>query len=84
MNCGLRRHEPRSKSDGFIRLLQGDRMKILSWEQYRMDERANTADRIRLEAFDWVMRLEASPGRSGNPWRVSRLAGPQRPARRAV
>jgi transmembrane sensor len=30
------------------------------WER-QMDERAGTADKIRLEAFDWVMRLEASP-----------------------
>jgi transmembrane sensor len=30
------------------------------WE-CQMDERAGIADEIRLEAFDWVMRLEASP-----------------------
>jgi transmembrane sensor len=31
------------------------------WEQQRMDERSSDADRIRLETFDWVMRLEALP-----------------------
>ena len=30
------------------------------WER-QMDERTGTVDEIRLEAFDWVMRLEASP-----------------------
>jgi transmembrane sensor len=31
------------------------------WEQHQMDERTSGADRVRMEAFDWVMRLEASP-----------------------
>jgi transmembrane sensor len=32
------------------------------WEQRQMDERASGADRIRMEAFDWVMRLDAAAG----------------------